>query len=42
VFQVGKLGPLDRSVENALRREMFLVRQWMTVVEVADGNNTAG
>ena len=30
--------PLDRAVENPLRRQVLLVRERMTVVEIADGN----
>ena len=37
-LQVRKLLPFDRAVEDALRRQMLLVRERMTVVEIADRN----
>src|SRR2546425_6543531 len=37
-FQGGELLPLDRAVEDALHSQVFLVRQRMPIVEVADGH----
>ena len=43
LLEVGELAPLDRAVEDPARREVLLVRERMTIVDIADGTkSTAG
>src|SRR5438034_1864797 len=41
-LEIGHLRPVDRAVENALGGEPFLVREWMSVVEVRDRREERG